>query len=52
MARHQHTHSLPHLEEAMTVHFYLIHDAYRFLNPAARDATSRESKPVSSWLVG
>ena len=33
MARHQHTHSLPHLEEAMTLLFCLIDDAYRLLNP-------------------
>src|ERR687890_362473 len=33
MAQHQHTHSLPHLEEAMTVLFCLIDDAYRLLNP-------------------
>jgi len=33
MARPQHTHSLPHLEEAMTVLFCLIDDAYRLLNP-------------------
>jgi hypothetical protein len=33
MARPQHTHSLPHLEEALTVLFCLIDDAYRLLNP-------------------
>jgi len=33
MAHTQHTHSLPHLEEAMTVLFCLIDDAYRLLNP-------------------
>jgi Transposase DDE domain len=33
MARPQHTHSLPDLEEAMTVLFCLIDDAYRLLNP-------------------
>jgi hypothetical protein len=33
MARPQHTHSLPHLEEALTVLFSLIDDAYRLLNP-------------------
>jgi Transposase DDE domain len=33
MARSQHTHSLPHLEEALTVLFCLIDDAYRLLNP-------------------
>jgi Transposase DDE domain len=33
MARSQHTHSFPHLEEALTVLFCLIDDAYRHLNP-------------------
>jgi hypothetical protein len=33
MARPQHTHSLPHLEEALTVLFCLIDDAYQLLNP-------------------
>jgi hypothetical protein len=33
MARPQHTHSLPHLEEALTVLFCLIDDAYVLLNP-------------------
>jgi Transposase DDE domain len=33
MARPQHTHSLPHLEEALTVLFCLIDDRYRLLNP-------------------
>lgn len=33
MAYTQHTHSLPHLEEALTVLFCLIDDAYRLLNP-------------------
>ena len=33
MAQHQHTHSLPDLEEAMTVLFCLIDDTYRLLNP-------------------
>ena len=41
MARPQHTHSLPHLEEAMTVLFCLIDDAYRLLNP--RGARGYES---------
>jgi DDE family transposase len=41
MARPQHTHSLPHLEEALTVLFCLIDDAYRLLNP--RDARRYES---------
>ncbi len=36
MARLQHTHSLPHLEEALTVLFCLIDDAYALLNPHAR----------------
>jgi hypothetical protein len=33
MARPQHTHSLPHLEEALTVLFCLIDDTYVLLNP-------------------
>src|ERR671913_599151 len=33
MAQHQHTHSLPDLEEALTVLFCLIDDRYRLLNP-------------------
>jgi hypothetical protein len=33
MAHTQHTHSLAHLEEALTVLFYLIDDAYALLNP-------------------
>ena len=33
MVRPQHTHSLAHLEEALTVHFCLIDDAYTTLNP-------------------
>ena len=33
MARPQNTHSLPHLEEALTVLFCLIDDAYLLLNP-------------------
>jgi Transposase DDE domain len=36
MARLQHTHSLPHLEEALTVLFCLIDEAYTLLNPHAR----------------
>src|SRR5918994_3242754 len=41
MAQHQHTHSLPDLEEALTVLFCLIDDRYRLLNP--RGAKSYES---------
>jgi len=33
MARAQHTHSLTSLEEAVTVLFCLIDDAYQLLNP-------------------
>ena len=33
MAHTQHTHSLPDLEEALTVLFCLIDDRYRLLNP-------------------
>ena len=36
MAQPQHTHSLPHLEEALTVLFCLIDDAYALLNPHAQ----------------
>ena len=36
MARHKHTHSLPELEEALSVLFCLIDDAYALLNPHAR----------------
>lgn len=36
MAQPQHTHSLPHLEEAVTVLFCLVDDAYALLNPHAR----------------
>lgn len=36
MARSQHTRSLPHLEEALTVLFCLIDDTYALLNPHAR----------------
>ena len=36
MAHTQHTHSLVHLEEALTVLFCLIDDAYPHLNPRAR----------------
>lgn len=35
MAQPQHTHSLTYLEEALTVLFCLIDDAYRLLNPRA-----------------
>lgn len=35
MAQPQHTHSLAYLEEALTVLFCLIDDAYRLLNPRA-----------------
>lgn len=35
MAQHKHTHSLAHLEEALTVLFCLIDDAYTTLNPRA-----------------
>jgi hypothetical protein len=35
MAHTQHTHSLPHLEEALTVLFCLIDDAYRLPDPRA-----------------
>lgn len=41
MAQAQHTHSLAHLEEALTVLFCLIDDAYARLNP--RGARSYES---------
>jgi hypothetical protein len=33
MAHTQHTHSFSHLEEALSMLFYLIDDAYRHLNP-------------------
>ena len=33
MAQHKHTHSRAHLEEALTVLFCLIDDAYQILNP-------------------
>ena len=33
MAHTQHTHSLAHLEEALTVLFCLIDESYRLLNP-------------------
>src|SRR5215203_7154977 len=36
MAQHQHTHSLAYLEEALTVLFCLVDDAYTLLNPRAR----------------
>ena len=36
MARQKHTHSLLHLEEALTVLFCLIDDAYTLLNPRPR----------------
>ncbi len=36
MAQPQHTHSLAHLEEAVSVLFCLIDDAYRLLNPRAQ----------------
>lgn len=36
MARQKHTHSLVHLEEALTVLFCRIDDAYALLNPHAR----------------
>lgn len=36
MAHTQHTHSLAHLEDALTVLFCLIDDAYPHLNPRAR----------------
>ena len=36
MAPPQHTHSLAYLEEALTVLFCLVDDAYALLNPRAR----------------
>jgi hypothetical protein len=36
MAQTQHTHSLPELEEALTVLFCLVDNAYALLNPRAR----------------
>ena len=39
MARLQHTHSLPHLEEALTALFCFIDDANALLNPH-HDTTS------------
>jgi hypothetical protein len=36
MAQSQHTPSLSHLEEALSVLFWLIDDAYALLNPRAR----------------
>ncbi len=36
MARPQHTPSLAHLEEAVTVLFCLVDDAYALLNPRAK----------------
>lgn len=36
MAHTQHTHSLTHLEEALTVLFCLVDDAYAVLNPRPR----------------
>jgi hypothetical protein len=36
MVRPQHSHSLDHLEEALSVLFCLIDDAYALLNPHAR----------------
>src|ERR671939_1183203 len=36
MAQPQHTSSLAHLEEALTVLFCLVDDAYTLLNPRAR----------------
>ena len=36
MAQHKHTHSLAHLEEALTVLFCLVDDAYALLNPRPR----------------
>lgn len=36
MAQQKHTHSLAYLEEALTVLFCLIDDAYRLLNPRAQ----------------
>lgn len=36
MARPQHTHSLPRLEEALTVLFCLVEDAYYLINPNGR----------------
>ena len=38
MARPQHTHSLPHLEEAVIVLFCFIDDTYYRLNPEGRQA--------------
>jgi hypothetical protein len=35
MARPQHTHSLPYLEEVLTILFCLINEAYALLNPPA-----------------
>jgi hypothetical protein len=40
MARPQHTPSLSCLEEALTVLFCLIDDAYSSLNPLSLDATN------------
>ncbi|MDQ3303504.1 MAG: transposase [Actinomycetota bacterium] len=51
MARPQHTPSLAHLEEALTVLFCLVDDAYALLNPRARHYESLKRLSDSEVLV-
>ncbi len=51
MARPQHTPSLAHLEEALTVLFCLVDDAYALLNPRSRHYESLKRLSDSEVLV-
>ncbi len=54
MAQPQHTHSLPYLEEALTVLFCLIDEAYALLNPhgAQRYECGRGGRSNRSGFCG
>jgi hypothetical protein len=51
MAQVQHTHSLAHLEEAITVLFCLVDDAYAILNPRGRSHESLKKLSDSEVLT-
>jgi hypothetical protein len=51
MAHTQHTHSLPHLEEALTVLFYLVDDAYALLNPQGARRYETTKRPSDSEVI-
>lgn len=51
MARPQHTHSLPYLQEALTALFCLIDDTYALLNPHAHHYESIKRLSDSEVIV-